>query len=134
MNAHRTILEDEVFYIGDDIQRRYEMIRAWRISDITQEVAAHMFGDSLPNFKRLWKRYQEKGILGLFDKKPGPRSRRESTERARQRVTKLREMDMNIYEIAETLTQEGTPISYGTVNRVLKEEGYLKKTRAKKKT
>lgn len=127
-------MEDELFYTGEVLQSRYEMIRAWRMYDITQEEAAQMFGYSLSNFKRLWKRYREDGALGLLDRNPGPRSRRNSTERARQRIVQLREEDMNIYEIADIITQEGVPISYGTVNRVLREEGYLKKTRSSEKT
>lgn len=134
MKAIRDILEDELFYTGEVLQSRYEMIRAWRMYDITQEEAAQMFGYSLSNFKRLWKRYREDGALGLLDRNPGPRSRRNSTERARQRIVQLREEDMNIYEIADIITQEGVPISYGTVNRVLREEGYLKKTRSSEKT
>ena len=129
MKEIRTILEDEIFYTGEDVQRRYEMIRAWRMYDITQEEAAHMFGYGLPNFKRLWKRFQEEGILGLSNKKPGPKSRRETTEEVRERILELRDQDMNIYEIADTISRERTPISYGTVNRVLKEEGYSKKTK-----
>jgi transposase len=128
MRKIRTILEDEIFYTGEDVQRRYEMIRAWRMYNISQEEAARMFGYGLPNFKRLWKRFQEAGILGLSNKKPGPKSRRETTEEVRERILELREQDMNIYEIADSITKEGTPISYGTVNRVLKEGGHSKKT------
>ena len=128
------LLQDKEFYLGEDIQRRYEMLRAWKLGDFTQKEAAETFGYSLPNFKRIWKRYKKEGIRGLFDKKPGPKFRSKTTEKARPRIIELRKQDMNIYEIADAITKEGLPISYGTVNRVLKEEGYFKKTREKKET
>lgn len=123
------ILEDEEFYRGDDVQRRYEMLRAWRTTSLTQQQAAEEFGESVHNFKRLWKRFKEEGMVGLFDRKPGPKSRRDATERRRDRIVELKEEGMTIYDIADTLSEEGASISYGTVNRVLTEEGYSKKTR-----
>ena len=128
------LLNHKEFYIGDDIQRRYEMIRAWKVDGSTQKEAAKAFNYSLPNFKRIWKRFKEEGMSGLMNKRPGPQSRRESTESVIEKIIQFRKQDMNIYEIADTITKEGNPISYGTVNRVLKEEGYLKKTREKKQT
>ena len=129
MKEIRKVLDDKIFYTGEDLQRKYEMIRAWRMYDITQEEAAHMFGYGVPNFKRLWKRYREEGILGLLNRTPGPKSRRGTTEELRERILELREQDMNIYEIADAITKQNIPISYGTVNRVLKDEGYSKKTK-----
>lgn len=123
------IQEDEEFYRGDDVQRRYEMLRAWRTTSLTQQQAAEEFGESVHNFKRLWKRFKEEGMVGLFDRKPGPRSRSDTTERRRDRIVELREEGMNVYDIADTLSGEGPSISHATVNRVLTEEGYSKKTR-----
>lgn len=123
------ILEDKEFYRGDDVQRRYEMLRAWRTTPLTQQQVADECGESVHNFRRLWKRFKEEGMVGLFDRKAGPKSRRDATERRRGRMVELREQGMNVYEIAETLSQEGASISHATVDRVLTEEGYSKKTR-----
>jgi len=127
------LLNHKEFYIGDDIQRKYEMIRAWKVDGSTQKEAAKAFNYSLPNFKRIWKRFKEEGMSGLMNKRPGPQSRRESTESVREEIIQFRKQNMNIYEIADKITQESIPISYGTVNRVLKDIGYPKKTKSKEK-
>lgn len=130
MNDIKKLLKDKTFYTDDPVQRRYEMLRAWRISGLTQKEAAKAFNYSSQNLKKVWTKYKQKGILGLIDLKKGPKSRRDKTKNAEPRIIELRTKDdMSINEIEEKLTKEKMGVSYGTVNRVLKDHNLPKKKR-----
>lgn len=132
MDEIKTLLKDKKFYTKYPTQRRYEMIRAWRISGLTQKEAAKTFNYSVENLRKVWKKLQKDGISGIQDKPKGPQGRRETTKKAEARIVELRKKeDLSIHEIEERLKKENKGVSYGTVNRVLKDHNLPKKKRRK---
>ena len=126
---HLDVLEATDFYNPDDtIQKRYEMLRRKYIDGLKIKEAAKKFGYSVPYFKKLKKKFDNKGIEGLKPMKKGPKGRHPKTKKCTQIIISNREKGMNIYENSENLKRKGYNISPTTVHRVLKETGYLKKT------
>ena len=89
-----------------------------------------MFNYSVESLRKVWKSFQKNGIAGIQDRQKGPRGRRETTKKAEARILELREKeDLSIHEIEERLKEENKGVSYGTVNRVLKDHNLPKKKR-----
>jgi transposase len=130
MGEIKKLFRDKKFYTKSPTQRRYEMIRAWRISGMTQKEAAKTFNYSVENLRKIWKKYQDDGIAGIKDKPKGPQRRRDLTKMAEPMIIELRENDnLSIHEIEEKLKEENISVSYGTIYRVLKDHNLPKKTR-----
>ena len=112
MDEIQRLLKDKKFYTKDLTQRRYEMIRAWRIAGMTQKEAAETFEYSVENLRKVWRSFQEDGIAGIQPKQKGPQGRREATKKAEARLIELRKReDLSIHEIEERLKMENL-VSY----------------------
>jgi len=108
------------------------MIRAWRISGMTQKEAAKTFNYGVENLRKVWRRFQIDGISGIQEKQKGPQGRRENTKKAEARIIELREKEnLSIHEIEKRLKKENKGVSYGTINRVLKDHNFPKKKKRK---
>lgn len=70
-------------------------------------------------------------LADLLPKRPTPRTRPQRTREVEAQIIRLRfETDLNMYEIAETLTHMGLNISARLVARVLADYGLAKKNEA----
>ena len=64
----------------------------------------------------------------LWPKRTGPHTRSKRTQEVEALIIRTRfETDLNMYEIAETVTQQGFPVSARLVGRVLADYGLSKK-------
>jgi transposase len=123
---------DKRFYnANDEVQRKYEMLRVHEIDELKIKEAANQFGYSVSMYKKVKKTFEKEGMKGLMKKKPGPQSRHKAQGEVVNLIIQNRENGMNIVDNAKILKSKGYNIGQATVYRVLKEQGYQKKTRTK---
>lgn len=102
----------------DIVQVKYEMLRAVEKGNCDISSTAEVFGFSRVSFYQIKKVFDEKGIVGLFPKKRGPKGSRkltdsdiefaknlESTHTKAQIVTRLR--DERSVEISKRTLERG---------------------------
>jgi transposase len=126
---------DSTFSKEDPVRDRYEMIREFRANGRREpERIARKHGYGITQLYKHDRRFAEEGILGLADRKPGPKGPRKVTTEIEQRVIELRtKEDLSITEIPPVLLEEEEiEISPETVNRILDKHGLPKKKRGRK--
>lgn len=126
------VLETGFLDPDNEVQRKYEMLRAHEVDGLTIKQAAKAYGYSPSLFKKAKKAFEKEGIQGLTAKKRGPKSRRDDTVKATRRIIANREGGLNIYENSRDLKKRGFDISPATVHRVLVDHGYPKKNGGEK--
>ena len=111
----------------DPMHRRYEALRASFAEGLPAKRVAQTFGYSIHTVNALRRDFSS-GALGPFflPLQRGPSARRASTEHSRERIIELRKLNYSITEIEERLTREGKDVSFSTIGKVLKEEGFAR--------
>lgn len=105
--------------------KRYEALRAYFLEDITQKEVAERFGYKFNTFQALVRDFRSGKIIFFPEKKPGPKKRRTS-EIITEKIVAKRKQNMSIYDIQETLKEDGYLIGTNTISRILRDEGFLK--------
>lgn len=107
---------------GEPAQRRYEALRAYLVDGEAAEVAGERFGYSKATMYQMAAELRA-GRAGFFvSSKPGPKGPRQ-TATLRDQVLDLRAQDRSVKEIADALTEAGTPISHQSVWVICTQEG-----------
>jgi transposase len=105
------------------VQRRYELLRAYFVEELSAAEIAERFGCSQASVRTLISRYREADLGELFaSPRPGPR-RQPKKDAARARAIELRRARHGIEEIVAELERAGTPLSRTAVWELLDEEG-----------
>jgi transposase len=88
------------------------------------------YGYSEPRYYQLLREFQQSGSIALFDKKRGPKSNSQRTEKVVQLIIRHRFLDpaASAAVIAQKLNQQGHSISSRSVERTIQEYGLQKKT------
>jgi hypothetical protein len=88
------------------------------------------YGYTEQRYYQLLKDYQKGGSSSLIDKKRGPKSNSQRTEKVVQQIIRYRFLDPDSSPsvIAQKLKQSGHPISTRSVERTVQEYGLQKKT------
>ncbi|MBC8254649.1 MAG: hypothetical protein H8E35_11570 [Ardenticatenia bacterium] len=112
------------------VQQQVSMIVLGELCDLPKHQLATGFG-----FKTRKSYYDIRNAVlnGSLDdlrpQRPGPRTSSKRTQEVEAYIIRLRfETDLNMYEIAQTLTQQGFPVSARRVGQVLADYGLSKKT------
>jgi len=119
----------------DIVQWRYEMIRESSLSRQPIDVICKKYHYSRDMYYYYKSKFDQQGILGLVDEKPGPKTARKRTDEVERMIIELRfkHPSLNMYEIANRLNQMGFDISARSVSRTLEAHGLsLKKTKGKR--
>lgn len=113
----------------DKAQVRYEMLREAETTDKTVEETARKYGYSRARYYVYKRRFEKEGLLGLFDKKRGPKEPHKVKGKLWEKIVELRSEEKNIYRITDELKEMGYEVSAKSVERVVNAEGMrLKKT------
>lgn len=117
----------------DKVQMRYEMLREAETTDKTIEETAEKYGYSRARYYIYRRRYEEEGMLGLQDRKRGPKEPHKVKGELWEKIVELRSEGKNIYRITGELKEMGHDISAKSVERVVNAEGMrLKKNGSRK--
>ncbi len=111
------------------VQKKVTMIALGELCGLPKRPFATGFG-----FKTRKSSYDSRHAVlkgapeDLWPKRTGPHTGSKRTREVETRIIRTRfETDLNMYEIAETLTQQGFPVSARLVGRVLADYGLSKK-------
>lgn len=111
------------------VQKKVSMITLGELCGLPKRQLAASFG-----FKTRKSYYDIRNAVlkgapeDLLPKRTGPHTRSKRTKEMEALIIRTRfETDLNMYEIAETLTQQGFPVSARVVGRVLADYGLSKK-------
>jgi len=107
-------------------QRQYEALRAFYVEGVPSAEAAERFGYAPGTFRVLCHAFRRDELPEFFTAgKPGPASQPKKSA-AREQVVALRKRNYSIYEISQTLKEQGTPLSPTAVGEVLAAEGFAR--------
>jgi len=122
-----TMSKDFFLYPDDPMQKRYEALRASFVDGLSAEDVAQKFGYSIHTINALRRDFKAGSLLPFFyPLTKGPKQRRPSTLRARDRIIELRKQNYSIEEIEEVLLRERYDITAKTIHQVLKDEGFAR--------
>ena len=103
-------------------QRRYEALRAYITGEESAETVGRRFGYSKATMHQMTTDLRAGRLQFFISSKPGPKGPRKIMA-LRGRVLALRAEGFSVNAIADTLTSEGTPISYQSVWVIISSEG-----------
>jgi hypothetical protein len=121
-----TSLADRFLQPANSTQRQYEALRAYIVEGLPSAEAAARFGYSPGSFRVLVHQFRQNPQRAFFvPPAKGPQSAPKS-DRLRDRVVALRKQNLSIYDISQTLHDEGHPLSPAAVSALLKDEGFAR--------
>ena len=105
-------------------QRMYEALRAYFLDDRPSQEVAKTFGYTPDSFRVLCHHFRRDDDPQFFlSTHPGPKFQPQKSV-ARERILALRKQNHSVYEISETLREEGIRLSPTAVREVLRQEGF----------
>ena len=108
---------------ADPTQRRYEALRAYLLEGRPAAEVAAAFGYSTETLNSMVRDFRAGRREFFLASRPGPKSA-PGKERARARITQLRQAGHSIDEIAVVLEREGMALNRTGISEVVAEEGY----------
>ena len=116
----------------DKVLLRYEMLREQIVTKATIASVSRKYGYNPRHFYWCRNRFQEYGILGLVDKRPGPKRSYKIKPEIEKKILLLRKKDLSIYDISDELKKEDIDITPKSVDNVLNKHHKPKKNRGRK--
>jgi transposase len=115
---------------GDETSPRLIMLIEGQCEGLGPMVAAQKYGLSRQRYYQVQKKFQEIGMLALFNQKRGPKTNSVRTDEVERQVIRQRFLDPDASAdvIAQKLRQAGFDISTRSVERVIEVYGLQKKT------
>jgi hypothetical protein len=121
-----TSLRDRFLVPANATQRQYEALRAFVVDGLPSAEAAARFGYSPGSFRVLVHQFRHNPLRSFFVAPAhGPPSAPKSG-RLRERIIALRKQNLSIYDISQTLRDDGHPLSPAAVAVLLANEGFAR--------
>jgi len=122
-----TMSKDFFLNPEDHMQKRYEALRGSFVDGFSAEDVAQKFGYSIHTINALRRDFKAGSLPPFF--RPltkGPKQRRPSALKTKDRIIELRKQNYSIEEIEEVLLREQYDITAKTIHQVLKDEGFAR--------
>ena len=121
-----TSLADRFLCPVNSTHRQYEALRAYCVDGLPSAEAAARFGYSPGSFRVLVHQFRHDPERAFFlPPTKGPHTAPKK-DHLRDRVVALRKQNLSIYDISQTLRDEGHPLSPAAVSILLKDEGFAR--------
>ena len=105
-------------------QRQYEALRAYFLEGKPSAEVARAFGYTPGAFRVLCHSFRKGDLPDFFAiHRPGPKEQPKKS-RSHEQVVALRKRNYSVYEISQTLKEQGTPLSPTSVREILAQEGF----------
>ncbi len=105
-------------------QRQYEALRRYFVDGLPSKAVAAEFGYTEGSFRVLCHQFRRDPDPAFFlTPSRGPQSQPKK-DAARATIERLRKRNHSVYEIADALKEQGTPLSATAVREVLRELGF----------
>jgi transposase len=105
-------------------QRQYEALRAFYLEGLPSSEVARRFGYSAGAFRVLCHDFRRRALPEFFTATRPGRREQPKKSRAYGQVVALRKRNYSVYEISQTLKEQGTPLSATAVREMLAAEGF----------
>jgi transposase len=105
-------------------QRQYEALRSFFLEGATSAEVARRFGYSRGAFRVLCHAFRHGDRSQFFPAVRRGRREQPKKSRAHEQIVALRKRNYSIYEISQTLKEQGTPLGATAVREVLVQEGF----------
>jgi transposase len=105
-------------------QRQYEALRAFYVDELPSADAARHFGYSAGAFRVLCHAFRRGELPEFFAPTRPGRHAQPKKSRAHDQIVALRKRNYSVYEISQTLKEQGMPLSATAVREVLAAEGF----------
>jgi transposase len=105
-------------------QRQYEALRAFYMEGLPSSEVARRFGYSAGAFRVLCHDFRRRALPEFFTATRPGRREQPKKSRAHGQVVALRKRNYSVYEISQTLKEQGTPLSATAVREMLAAEGF----------
>lgn len=126
ISAPKDLIACRQFFLDvtDPKQRQYEALRAYFVEGRSSQEVARAFGYSVGSFRVLCHHFRREGQPEFFARpRHGPQTQPQKTA-AQDTIVTLRKQNYSVYEISETLHEQGMALSPTGVREVLKAEGF----------
>src|SRR5215469_14230046 len=121
-----TPLADRFLQPVNATHRQYEALRAYCVEGLSSAEAAVRFGYSPGSFRVLVHAFRHDPERAFFlTRAKGPQTAPKK-DRVRARVLTLRKQNFSIYDISQTLRDDGDSLSPAAVAILLKAEGFAR--------
>lgn len=107
------------------IQRKYDALRDYYLNNLSQKEAAEKHGYTFYTFQTIARDFRAGKITFFPPVKLGPKGRH-TPDPIREKIIDLRKKNNSIYEIQEILETDGYHCSVGTINNILREDGFAR--------
>jgi len=109
------------------VQKRYEALRAFYFEKVTLDEITKRFNFKASYFRKLCSEFSQSldaGIDPFFTiKKTGPKTRQTSSSFI-EKIVAMRKRNLSIMEIRAALSEDISPPSLNTIDKILKDEGF----------
>ena len=110
--------------------RTYEALRAFHVDNLSASEIAQNFDYSVDYFNKLKSQFHKqiltKTVPEFFiDKRPGARQKK-ITIMATETIVELRKQEMSVADIQVVLSSKGTHLSTRTIDKILKQNNYVR--------
>jgi hypothetical protein len=123
---HLTSLADHFLQPVNATQRQYEALRAFLVEGLPSAEAAARFGYTPGSFRVLVHQFRQNPQRPFFRAPShGPKAA-PKTDPLRERIIALRKQNCSIYDISQTLHDEGHDLSPAAISVLLKNEGFAR--------
>lgn len=116
----------------DKVLLRYEMLREQIATKASIESISQKYGYNPRHFYWCRNRFQENGIAGLVERRPGPKNPHKIKPNIEKRILELRKKNLSIYEISDQLEKQNLKLTPKSVDNVLNKHHKSKKNRGRK--
>jgi len=105
-------------------QRQYEALRAFYMDGLPSSEVARRFGYSAGAFRVLCHAFRHRALPEFFAATRPGRREQPKKSRAHDQIVALRKRNYSVYEISQTLKEQGMALSATAVREVLAAEGF----------
>ncbi len=105
-------------------QRQYEALRAFYMDGLPSSEVARHFGYSAGAFRVLCHAFRHRALPEFFAATRPGRREQPKKSRAHDQIVALRKRNYSVYEISQTLKEQGMALSATAVREVLAAEGF----------
>ena len=107
------------------LQRKYDALREYYLERLSQREAAEKHGYTPSSFQSIVRDYKGQRLVFFLPARMGPKGRRTPVT-IQEKIIALKKKNLSVYEIQEILERDGFNCSTGTINNILKEDGFAK--------
>jgi len=107
------------------LQRKYDALREYYLDRLSQKEAAEKHGYTLSSFQSIVRDFKGQRLVFFPPARMGPKGRH-TPATIQEKIIDLRKKNHSLYEIQSIIERDGFHCSTGTINNILRADGFAK--------